>query len=116
MPQVTVYIREDDLDAWKNVQKKSQFMHDALTTGLTIIPPRDVMIPTNQGKEKVVHKVKMAYDPEKKEILDKPIGNLLETVPNLKVASELRPDYGVCKKCGTPLTKFKKCLNTKLHK
>lgn len=30
MPQVTVYIREDDLDKWKAVEKKSEFIHNAL--------------------------------------------------------------------------------------
>lgn len=30
MPQVTVYIREDDLDKWKALEKKSEFIHTAL--------------------------------------------------------------------------------------
>ncbi len=30
MPQVTVYIREEDLEAWRGVIKKSEFMHNAL--------------------------------------------------------------------------------------
>lgn len=30
MPQVTVYIRTEDLEAWKAVVKKSEFMHNAL--------------------------------------------------------------------------------------
>lgn len=30
MPQVTVYIREDDIDAWRGVVKKSEFIHNAL--------------------------------------------------------------------------------------
>lgn len=30
MPQVTVYIRAEDMDAWKGVVKKSEFIHNAL--------------------------------------------------------------------------------------
>jgi hypothetical protein len=30
MPQVTVYIREADLEAWKGVIRKSEFIHNAL--------------------------------------------------------------------------------------
>ena len=30
MPQVTVYIRNEDLDKWKAVEKKTEFMHEAL--------------------------------------------------------------------------------------
>lgn len=30
MPQVTVYIREEDIALWRGVVKKSEFMHNAL--------------------------------------------------------------------------------------
>lgn len=30
MPQVTVYIRQDDLETWKAIDKKSEFMHTIL--------------------------------------------------------------------------------------
>jgi hypothetical protein len=30
MPQVTVYIRNDDLPKWKAIEKKTEFIHDAL--------------------------------------------------------------------------------------
>jgi len=30
MPQVTVYIRDDDLKKWKTLKKKSEFIHSAL--------------------------------------------------------------------------------------
>lgn len=30
MPQVTVYIREEDLETWKGIVKKSEFIHNAL--------------------------------------------------------------------------------------
>lgn len=30
MPQITVYIRKEDINLWKGVVKKSEFMHNAL--------------------------------------------------------------------------------------
>jgi len=30
MPQVTVYIREDDLELWKSIKKKSEWIHNYL--------------------------------------------------------------------------------------
>ena len=30
MPQVTVYIREEDIELWRGVIKKSEFIHNAL--------------------------------------------------------------------------------------
>ena len=30
MPQVTVYVREEDLPKWKALEKKSEFIHQAL--------------------------------------------------------------------------------------
>lgn len=32
MPQRTVYVRDDDLDKWNSVQKKSELIHDALSS------------------------------------------------------------------------------------
>jgi hypothetical protein len=31
MPKVTVYIRNEDMDLWKAIQKKSDFLHTMLT-------------------------------------------------------------------------------------
>lgn len=30
MPQVTVYVRKEDLEHWEAIEKKSQFIHNAL--------------------------------------------------------------------------------------
>ena len=60
MPQVTVYIRQEDLEKWQQIQKKSEFLHEALSTGLRAwkqvenvgdLPPR---IKTKQDAEKAV--------------------------------------------------------------
>lgn len=47
MPQVTVYVREEDLDAWKAIQRKSEFLSNAIngvssngrTTGFEPVNP-----------------------------------------------------------------------------
>lgn len=33
MPQVTVYIRQEDMDAWRAVERKSEWMHERLEGG-----------------------------------------------------------------------------------
>lgn len=38
--QKTVYIREEDLEAWENVPNKAAFLHDALNIGMTTIPAK----------------------------------------------------------------------------
>jgi hypothetical protein len=32
MPKVTLYIRKEDIDKWKALDKKTEFIHNALTT------------------------------------------------------------------------------------
>lgn len=32
MPQKTVFIRDEDLEKWKAIEKKSEFVHNALKT------------------------------------------------------------------------------------
>jgi hypothetical protein len=36
VPQVTVYIREEDIEKWKTIQRKSEFIHKALNTSKPI--------------------------------------------------------------------------------
>lgn len=36
MPQVTVYIRKDDMAAWSSVEKKAEFIHGALHGALQV--------------------------------------------------------------------------------
>ena|SRR3990167_3409877 len=38
--QKTVYIREEDLEAWSNVSNKALWIHEGLMTGLVVIPPK----------------------------------------------------------------------------
>jgi hypothetical protein len=50
LKQKTVYFREEDLPLWENVSNKAQWLHDALTTGLATIPPRDIPRLNNKAK------------------------------------------------------------------
>jgi len=31
MPQITVYVRNEDMDQWKSIEKKAEFIHQALS-------------------------------------------------------------------------------------
>lgn len=31
MPQITVYVRNEDMDQWKSIEKKAEFIHNALS-------------------------------------------------------------------------------------
>ena len=47
MPQVTVYIREEDLEKWKSVEKKSEFISNALRRVVSSSPSP---LPNRQDK------------------------------------------------------------------
>lgn len=36
MPQVTVYVRNEDLEEWKAIEKKSQWVHEHLNNGVLV--------------------------------------------------------------------------------
>jgi hypothetical protein len=42
MPDVKVYIRTEDLDTWNSIEKKSEFIHNALNNivSVPVAPPR----------------------------------------------------------------------------
>ena len=80
MPQVTVYIREEDIDAWKSVIKKSEFIHNALQDRSTYDGAKIVL--------------REDLPPVKQEHKESPplIRNLAEVVAELDEGEEL---YGV---------------------
>lgn len=45
MPQVTVYIRKEDIESWKSVDKKSEFIHNALKGNKTLGMDKSVRVP-----------------------------------------------------------------------
>lgn len=48
MPQVTVYIRQEDIELWRGVVRKSEFMHNALADDPTYVK-ENVPIRTTVG-------------------------------------------------------------------
>jgi hypothetical protein len=44
MPQVTVYVREEDLDSWKAISKKSEFIHNAINSNPKIILKPEIKV------------------------------------------------------------------------
>lgn len=54
MPQVTVFIRDIDLPAWKKIDKKSAWMHEHLTGAAQEIVKMDKLIAKPKDVEKMV--------------------------------------------------------------
>lgn len=59
MPRVNIYIRNDDWEAWENISDKPQWIHEGLTTGMVVLPPRSV-----QKKPKENLAVSLAGEPD----------------------------------------------------
>ena len=90
MPQVTVYIREEDIDTWKSLDRKSEFIHKALigeAEALTIKQPADF-----ENSD---------VTPFAKQAPFKIVG--VVTADKIK-------SNGLCRKHGTPLDSYGKCL------
>lgn len=71
MPLVSVYIRKDDFEAWQALEKKSEAISEMLN-----------------GKP-----IKMAYDPVKRELLGKPVGDLLVTTKGKPDINEMFEEW-----------------------
>ena len=52
MPRANIYIREDDWDKWQAIEKKSEFIRNALNTKWDV-KDRSVEVETDTGKEVV---------------------------------------------------------------
>jgi len=48
MPQVTFYLRKEDLDKWKSLSKKAEFIHNALNNVATL-PTQRIVKPIVPG-------------------------------------------------------------------
>lgn len=71
MPQVTVYIRNDDLEKWKAIEKKSEWLHNHLHTAITNLE-KDLESTTKNPK-----KLKKDIEKLRKEV-DKPFKHFLK--------------------------------------
>jgi uncharacterized protein YbbC (DUF1343 family) len=78
MPQVTVYIRAEDLKQWKSIEMKAQFIHQALEFyKKKVVPAMEVL--DKQGYDQVLKKpvIKTKEDAKKvvEEIIHKKTNN-----------------------------------------
>lgn len=48
MPQKTVFIRDEDLGTWNSIEKKSEFLHEALNNHEITITPAEPRAMINQ--------------------------------------------------------------------
>lgn len=91
MPQVTVYVRKEDLEKWKALDHKAAWLHEQLNNK---VPVRELVQkePTERAKavvkEAVVESIKdMAAEP-----------NIIFDVPKPKdIAQAVGKDYNFCK-------------------
>lgn len=63
MPQVTVYVRKDDLPKWEALKKKSEFIHNALNPVPTMVGG-EVFEAKDGGKFKPIKVCKHGSDPK----------------------------------------------------
>ena len=90
MPQVTFYLRKEDLDKWKELKHKAEFIHNALNNVATLPTQRLV-------KETKIETIKAK-------------------IPGMITAADLTPkiqERGTCRKCGSILDTRGSCLNKK---
>lgn len=52
MPQVTVYIRKKDLEKWQAVEKKTEFIHNALNNTVAELDSRASAIFVDEGQKR----------------------------------------------------------------
>jgi len=91
MPQVTVYVRDEDLDRWKSIKRKSEFIHQALNEGVS----QAGVSPISDKQPTVVSR------PE--------IKPTIPVIAGLTTANKLKSN-GACKIHGLPLTVNGRCL------
>jgi hypothetical protein len=100
MIQITAYLRtEEDLVKWKALVNKTEWLHNQLRTSQDAGSSL-----TDRGVKDVLKKVpspRMSVEEVAEIFTSAPLSNLI-TADKLK--------YGKCKKCGTPLTSYGKCL------
>lgn len=82
MPSVQVYIREEDYDKWKAIEKKSEFIHNALKEP-------DELISTDATKGTAVSTVKPASIPS---VFVKPIGSFCKHGYDPKFCKHAKPN------------------------
>ena len=104
MPQVTVYVRKSDMEAWEGVVKKSEFIHNALQNlstydGAPVVLREEIEKPVHPSiisgedwaAEKEVEAKQEEVDPYAGLIFDSIAGRVADTV-NEEYLDEVTPE------------------------
>jgi hypothetical protein len=92
MPHANIWIRGENWEHWKTISNKSEIVNAVLDqsrkTGLSFpekvaekIKVGDVLQGDTPRRVTKIEEIEMAYNPKKKELLGKPVGDLLSTKP-----------------------------------
>lgn len=108
MPQVTVYVREDDLAKWKALEKKSEW----LSARLNYVPPKTIWDDGEpaQALQPILNKVGRANKVIRPVGPSKTLGPDLLNIPGVQRASELETKVKLCKVHGIPLDSRGRCM------
>lgn len=98
MPQVTVYIRDEDLPKWKGLEKKSEFIHNALANMMVVSSSDVPMTSDNPSQLKTINSPKKVPTPK------------LPDIPGIITADKLPSNVKLCKIHDTPLDSRGRCL------
>jgi hypothetical protein len=102
MPQVTVYIKREDMDRWASVEYKAEFIRRALDSELGGITKPIKQKPTGGVPKKSSVDIQL----EK-------IESVKQMVPGILTAADLAPkikERGACRKCGAILDIRGNCM------
>jgi len=106
MPQVTVYVREDDLGKWKSIKKKSEWLSEHLNAYEVTSQPNVVNVIDTEGAEKSSNVRPVIKTPE--DALEA-IESIQETATRAFMGEEIK----FCKN-GHPMNKYgDRCLDKK---
>lgn len=86
MPTVPVYIRVEDLDKWKALESKAEFVHNALNSfGGAVVPniSQQVTEPDEPGQEEVDHTEGLVFEVATGKVYEKESGEQVEAWPEL---------------------------------
>lgn len=92
MPKVSFYLRNEDLDSWKAITKKTEFIHNAIYGHIDSV--------FEEHNKNIVLS----------EVIESPVEAKKTISRLLDERMAIKEKYKVCKIHGTPLTEMGKCL------
>lgn len=92
MPQVTVYIREEDIDKWKQIEKKSEFLHICLNS-YPKGTPLEIKFTPGEGSTVSTKNIRLPDGKKTIKFDSNPVGpNAFHKLTTDKLSSNIRPD------------------------